>query len=68
MIEERERIKEGEEKKIWEREREREREREKRERIGEVKREKGGREKIYFKWKRREIEIKKNFFVTLELQ
>ena len=43
MIEERERIKEGEEKKIWERERERERE--KKERIGEVKREKGGREK-----------------------
>ena len=35
-----------------------EREREKKERIGEVKREKGGREKIYFKWKRREIEIK----------
>ena len=64
MIEERERIKEGEEKKIWDRERERE----KKERIGEVKREKGGREKIYFKWKRREIEIKKNFFVTLELQ
>ena len=54
MIEERERIKEGEEKKIWDRERERE----KKERIGEVKREKGGREKIYFTWKRREIEIK----------
>ena len=64
MIEERERIKEGEEKKIWDRERERE----KKERIGEVKREKGGREKIYFKWKRREIEINFFFFVTLELQ
>ena len=64
MIEERERIKEGEEKKIWDRERERE----KKERIGEVKREKGGREKIYFKWKRREIEINFFFLVTLELQ
>ena len=66
MIEERERIKEGEEKKIWERERE------KKERIGEVKREKGGREKIYFKWKRREIEIKYFFFynfgVTVKCQ
>ena len=62
MIEERERIKEGEEKKIWEREKE------KKERIREVKREKGGREKIYFKWKRREIEINFFFLVTLELQ
>ena len=44
MIEERERIKEGEEKKIWERERERE----KKQRFREVKREKGGREKNIF--------------------
>ena len=67
MIEERERIKEGEEKKIWDRERERE----KKERIGEVKREKGGREKIYFKWKRREIEIISFFYyfgVTVKCQ
>ena len=47
------------------------REREKKERIGEVKREKGGREKIYFKWKRREIEIISFFYyfgVTVKCQ